>query len=431
MSDLFALLLIIVCLVLEGLFSGGEIALVSADIHRIRHRAERNSRSARAAVRLMEEPEWFIATTLTGTNLAVVTSSTIAAAVCIRYFGDTNGELVSALVMIPTLMIMIIFRSLFQQYAESTAIRLAPFIRAASWVLYPVVFLLARLSKVAVHLSLNEKGQPSSSAYITKDGLKRLLDDGEGEDILAAEREMVRHVIDFSELTAEKIMVPLSAVSALPVNAANETAAAMFAERKYLRLPVYRDQVLNIVGILQYFDLLSCRLETGATTKTAFEEGSIQGCINPSVFYVPETKRAFELLVEMRGRGERMAIVVDEYGGAVGIVTIEDIIEEIIGEIHDEHEARERLFQKLGPGRTLFQARIKMDRFRQIIPLDIPEGNYETLGGFLLNRMGHIPFRREIFRLRDYVFIIEDADARSIREVVVVGPADLDKAGTA
>jgi CBS domain containing-hemolysin-like protein len=423
MGEWLALLLIAVCLVLEGIFSGGEIALVSADIHRVQHQANRGSQRARTAVRLMQRPEWFIATTLTGTNLTIVASSTMATAIFIRHFGTTSGELLSALVMIPIIVIMIIFRSLFQQYAERAAVCLAPFLRFCSWLFFPFVYLLAKLSRVAVSISAAEEGPSPGSSYVTKGGLKRLLDEGTGQDILDAERKMVRHVIDFSEVTVEKIMIPISAVSALSADASKEVAATMFRESKYLRLPVYREQAINIVGMLQFFDLLSYRLEK----KAAAGDGGVRDCVNPSVYYVPETKRAFELLVEMRGRGERMAVVVDEYGGAVGIVTLEDIIEEIVGEIPGEHETGKRHFRKLGPGRFLFQARMKLETFREIIPAQIPDGDYETLGGFLLQRIGHIPTRNETLRVGDYLFVIEDADARSIREVVVIGPGDVDK----
>ena len=117
-----------------------------------------------------------------------------------------------------------------------------------------------------------------------------------------------------------------------------------------------------------------------------------------------------------------MAIVVDEYGGAVGIVTIEDILEEIVGEIEDEYDKEEKLYKKVGPGRYLFDARIKIERLSEIILLEIPAGDYETLGGFLLNRMGKIPKRSETLRFNNVLFVIEDTDMKSIKEVLVILP---------
>ena len=148
--------------------------------------------------------------------------------------------------------------------------------------------------------------------------------------------------------------------------------------------------------------------------------------MKPAVYYVPENKLAKELLVELLTRGERMAAVVDEYGGALGIVTIEDILEEVVGEIDDEYGSGEKLYKKIGAGRYLVNARISIERINQLLPLDIPEGDYETLGGFLLYRMGRIPKRRDALRLGESLLIVEDADTRSIKEVLVETPTDVD-----
>jgi len=230
---------------------------------------------------------------------------------------------------------------------------------------------------------------------------------------------MVRNIIDFSEVTVGNIMVPLSTMAVLPVTATLREAAQLTAEKKYLRIPVYRDQVFNIVGILHYFDLLDVMQGSPSDSRSIAEDRTVESCLRPVGFYVPETKLAKELLIELQIRGERMAVVVDEYGGAVGIVTIEDILEEIVGEIDDEYDSGEKLYKKIGPGKYLFNARISIERVKQTIPVEIPEGDYETLGGFLLYTMGKIPKRKEAVRYENVLFVIEDADMKSIREVLV------------
>ena len=132
------------------------------------------------------------------------------------------------------------------------------------------------------------------------------------------------------------------------------------------------------------------------------------------------TKAAKELLIELQAKREHMAFVVDEYGGGIGIVTVEDILETIVGEIDDEYDNREPQFKKMGQDRYLFDARIRLDKVRQIVPLSLPEGEYETLGGFLLSKMGRIPRRKETVRLGNALFVIEDADVKRIREVLLI-----------
>lgn len=417
MDNLLPVIIIVLCMCLEGLFSGGEIAYVSADINRIRQKAKRGSSSARLALKLLERPEWFLSTTLTGTNLCIVTSTVLATAILISTFGTVQGERISALIMIPTLLIMIVTRSLFQQHADLLAPRISRFLWISSWVMFPIVYLISRISRGIVLLSTGREDL-TYSPYITRGGLRSILKTDAGEtDIQRKEKDMVKRIFDFSDVTADEIMVPLSAISALPVTASLQDAARLASEKKHLRIPVYENQMFNIIGILHYFDLLQAlKLEE---EKLAGDR-SIAALMKPVVFFVPETKPAKELLIEMEARDEQMAVIVDEYGGVTGIVTIEDILEEIVGEIDDEYESRQKLYRKIGEDRYLFDAHISLEKLRQVIGIDIPEGDYETLAGFLLNRFRKVPRRKESLKAGSFLFIIEDVDVKSIREVLVV-----------
>jgi CBS domain containing-hemolysin-like protein len=422
MDDFSSLLMILSCICFEGLFSGGELAFVASDVNKLRQKANMGSRSAKLALRLLEKPDWFLSTTLSGTGLCVVTSTSIATALFISVFGLAQGPMLAVAVMIPTLLIMgeIIPKSIFQQHAEFVAMRLSWFIWVSSWLLFPVVFVISKISRGAIRISTGEKDIVSSS-YITKDGLKYILRHrSEESDILGTERDMIRNIIDFFEVTADKIMVPLSAMTSLPVTATLREAVQLASEKKYLRIPVYRDQIFNIIGIFHYFDLLEA-LHGQASNRPSLLGGdeTIESHLKPVVYYIPETKLAKELLVELLIRGERMAVVVDEYGGALGIVTIEDILEEVVGEIDDEYGSGEKMYKKIGAGKYLVNAKISVDRINQLLPLDIPHGDYETLGGFLLCKMEKIPKRRDTLRHGNNLFVIEDADARSIKEVLI------------
>jgi putative hemolysin len=409
-------LLILVFLLLEGLFSGGEIALIASDIHKIRQKALAGSRSASIALKLLDRPEWFLATTLTGTDLCIIVNTSIATSVFISLFGAGAGGFYAIAVMIPLVIVAaeIIPKSLFQQRPEAVALRLAGFIRAASWILYPLVFVVAWIARGSVYL-LTGGAAGSHSPYITKQGLKFLIREKTGKgDLLRVEKEMIRRVFDFSEARVEQIMVPLSHVAVLEESATLGEAVALIREKGFSRVPVFRESVFQITGILHSFDLLRAQSEGHQET--------IKPYVRSDVYYVPDTKSASELLLELQRRGDLMAVVVDEYGGAVGIVTMEDLLEEVVGEIEDEYDRGEKPYLKMGPGRYLFNARTNLERIRELIHLEIPEGDYETVGGFILNRLGRIPKRRESIRDGDVLFIIEDADPRSIKEVLIVMP---------
>ncbi len=424
MSLYLIMAVIVLCLILEALYSGGEVALFSSDINKIKYYARRGSSAARQAVKLKEHPEWFISTALIGTNLAIIVASTLATGLLIQYFGAKQGEQIAFLIMLPTLFIIIIIRSIFQHYAEFMAIRVAHFIRLSSYVFYPLAYFVAAISRGAVNLSSDPKIRQHS--YITKEGLKYILGEKtEGGDILTTEKEMVSRVFDFSELTAEKIMVPVSALTALPQQMKLDEAARVVAAKKYMRIPVYSDTAYNIVGILHYFDLLDALLKQQQTPEPK-NEATVAGCMRKDVFYVPETKKAGPLLMDMQRRREQMAVVVDEYGGAVGIVTMEDIGEEIVGSVDEDYNKGEKLYKKGAPGRYLVNGRMKIEDLNQILLTKLPEGNYETLGGFLIAQAGRIPLRRERLEFGGMIFVVEDSDQRSVREVLVIAPQPLE-----
>jgi CBS domain containing-hemolysin-like protein len=420
MSTYLIIAAILFCLVLEMLYSGGEVALFASDINKLRNRAHQGSKASIRAFKLKARPEWYISTALIGSNLAIIVASTMSTGLLISLYGPAQGEHFAFMIMIPILFLMIIVRSVFLNYAEAMAVRVAWFIRFSSILFYPVAFVIAAVSRGMVHLSLDDK--TSETSHITKEGLKYILGEKtKGGDILAREKEMVSRVFDFSELTAVKIMVPISALTSLPASMKISEAVNVVADKKYMRIPVYEDTVYNIVGILNYFDLFGMLLKDRQVAN-GVGEATVASCMRTDVFYVPETKKVSELLSAMQKKDEQMAVVVDEYGGATGVVTIEDIGEEIVGTI-DEYVAGEKLYRTVATGRYLVSGRMEMGTLGQLIKTKLPEGNYETVGGFLMHQMGRIPKVKERYQYGGITFIVENADQKSIKEVMVIAPA--------
>ena len=413
MSDLFLLLTILICIALEGLFSGGEMALIAADVHRIRQKSEAGSKRAAIALRLIDNPEWFLATCLTGTDLCVITSTALATSLSIAWLGPVRGEWVSVAVMIPVILIFgeIVPKSYFRRSAERKAVIIAPFIWVSSRVLYPFVYVVSKIARGTIYVLAGERGK-TAVHYITKDGLKHLLhEEARQSDVRRSEKEMVDRIFDFSETRVGRVMVPVSNVAALEEEDTFGDALQLINETGFSRFPVFQEDRINVVGLVNAFDILKAMPDSASRP--------VREVLRQALF-VPISKPAGALLIEMQKLGEPMAVAVDEYGGAVGIVTIEDILEEIVGDIRDEYDKRERACRRLGADQYLVNAHIGIERLQEIVPLRIPEGPYETLAGYLLHQMGRIPRRMEQFRAGNVQFVIEDADMKSIKQVQIV-----------
>jgi CBS domain containing-hemolysin-like protein len=242
--------------------------------------------------------------------------------------------------------------------------------------------------------------------YITREELKFLVQEGNHQtDLETEERRMIHKIINFGETTVHEAMIPLIEVVALPSGATVAVAVAVVSEDHFARIPVYEERIDQIVGIVHAFDLLSEDPDT-----------PIGPLIRPA-YYVPESKLVDDLLEEMQRRRVQMAIVVDEYGGVVGIATVEDLLEEIVGEIEDEYDEEPPAFRRLADGSYIVDARMEVDRLNEELGTQLPEGEYETLGGFLIHLLQKIPETGEEAQFQGMRFLITESDERSILKV--------------
>jgi putative hemolysin len=394
-----------VCLIIEGFFSGTEIAVASADRARLVRLAEAGSQAAKLALSFRDNPQRLLATTLVGTNVALVTSTTVVAlAVSERGF----AEALAVACMVPALLVLgeIVPRTLCQQHADRWVTRLVYPLRLASILFSPAVLFLGGFAAFAARLLKVEERE----ALVTRDELRILLESqADSTAIPEVERTMLSKVLDFGDRTVYDVMVPLSEVTALPEDATLEEAAGEAADKQHTRLPIYRERIDQIVGVVHAFDLL--------TAETAGRKGTAADVARPPI-YVPESKSTVDLLLELQGAGQQLAIVVDEYGGAVGICTIEDILEEIVGEIEDEYDRGPSPIRPEGPGLWRILARTRVAQVNQALGLELPEGeDYETLGGLILDRLKRIPKEGDSLRLGPATITIVGVSERAIEEV--------------
>jgi len=403
---LAVLLIFLPLLVLEGFFAASEISLISANYRRLRHRAEEGHRGARLALWLLERPERMVATCLVGSNLAEISNTILVSALLIQWLGAW-GEVGAMLLMPPLILLFaeITPKSIGRQYPTRLAQGLAPILWLINWLIYPVTLIFATLSRAVLWMTGARK--TSELPFITREDLSLVVKkSGPEVDLESTERQIINRILYFSLRTVKEVMVPLVRVAAIPDTATVAQALEEFQATRFSRLPIYHRRIDNLVGVLHDFDLL------GEETSGR----SIKPYVR-SVYYVPDIKKIDQLLPEMQRQGIHLAVVVDEYGGTVGIVTIEDLLEEIVGEIDDEFDQAVSPYKKLGENHFLINARMEVETLNEALHLDLPLGDYETLAGFIISQMGDLPRPGEQLQWRNLRFVVRGADVRALKEV--------------
>ena len=409
-STLFTVVPIL--LAIEGVFSGSEIALLSADRVRLRALAEKGSRRDRAVLKLVEHPERVLSATLLMTSLCVIASSSLIA-LYVFSNGYRHAELVSILLTSPLIVLFgeLLPKTFFQRRAEIFSRWFAPLITGVYWTFLPITWVMAGYTRRLTRL-LNPIEEVISGPKVGKrEELRSLLSSGRKESSLkATEKSLIKRIFEFKDSEAQHCLIPLVKVEAIEVTAVASEALERFKRHRHSRMPVFEGRIDNIIGLLELTDF----------TTLLDPSVPIRNLVSPAR-YVAETQALEDLIREMRNDDEEMVIVVDEYGGAVGILTFEDIVEEIVGEIRDEYETSSAPYREHGPDRWLIQARMLITEINEQLRLEVPEGDYETLGGFLLQQFGKIPESGDelIFDATDHLlkFTIRKANQRVIETV--------------
>ena len=406
-----AMLVGVICVCVEAFFSGSEIALISADRANLRRRASQGEARAALAERLLAKPQVLLATTLMGTNLATITFS-VTVALALLSGAAESSTLLAVLLVTPMTLIFgeVIPKSLFQQHADRIVTKIVIPLRLASVVLRPGIWIMSGFAGAMTRLLRTDRER----AFITRDELAMLIESepiGPSE-ITEEEREMIANVFELSEAEVHAVMVPLSEVTALPEDTTLAEAALEIVDKQHSRMPVFRSRVDDVVGVVHVFDLL----QAGAGS----QERTVGAVARPATF-VPESMRAVDLLVELQGTGSHMAIVVDEYGGAVGIVTVEDLLEEIVGEIHDEHDPAPLPIRAERPGVWRVEAKTPVARLNEELDLELPESEeYETVAGLLLEHFRRIPDPGESMVTEAATIRVVEASERAIEVVQIL-----------
>jgi CBS domain containing-hemolysin-like protein len=401
------LIMLLICILGSGYGSGSETALVSASRTRLKKIASDGSRGAGLALKLLKRKETVLAVTLIVTNAFNIAGGAVATVTFQRWIGSM-GAMVAILVMTCVLLVLseIVPKAYFRHHPDAMLIKTAGSLKVLSWILAPVTFPI----QVVTGLIFQLLGRRPKSVYTTRDEIKLVLEESvENGGLEQHEHDMLESALDYATTIVREVMVPTSEVALLEDTVSTEDLIALARERGYTRIPVFRERVDQIVGLVNVFDVLYDKQR----------KSFVRSYVRPARL-VPDTKGIDQLFLEMQRGRESLAVAVNEFGACIGIVTLEDIIEEIFGEISDEHEDARPEIEKKGPGHFYVSARTDVDDLNDETGLLIPKRGFETIGGFVLHRFGRIPKKGETLTEGNLTIRILGADRYGVKVVELV-----------
>jgi len=409
---IYVWIIVLASLLLTALFSAAEMSFIAANRLRLRHLAEAGNRNAARYLESFKQPERLLSTAMMGVTIAHITASAVATWWLVEEVGEA-AALVATLVLTPLMLVFgeVIPKAVAREWATSLILRLFPLIELASKILAPLSGSANAL--VGGVLALFAYRRTTTRAFVSREELKLLLQMEPAEaDVTSSEAEMIDKIFELGETAVREVMVPMVDVAALPETATPDECVRLIAERGFSRIPIYADQIFNVVGVVTAMDLL----RHGATAPDA------RALMRPAT-YVPETKRIDDLLRELQKARVQLAVVVDEYGAAVGIVTVEDIVEQIVGEIRDEHDRTPDTVERLPDGSYRVAGRANLDELNEALDWDLPKGDFETVAGLVLATVHRLPLVGEVLHVGRYTITVLEADERRVLTVRITPPA--------
>jgi len=400
--DAGLILIFLVSVALNAFFAGYETGFIASNPIRVRHMAETGAHPrARRLLDYLEAPERMITLVLAGTSLALV-AGTLALTV-------EMGALWAALIATPVFLVFgeVVPKSLFRAHPTRLALFFLPVIRFFGMALAPVTLPISWLGRTFLAI-VNAKQHELRTMLNTSDDVRVLVDESAHHgNIDADEKEMIHSVMDLHSRHAYEVMVPRTRIKALPATATRRQLTELLRETGFTRIPIYDETIDRIIGVVSAFAVLTDTDKTNPDIRRFMVD----------VIHVPDTMRLDDLLEELRRARTRIAIVTDEYGGTDGLVTVEDILEEIFGEFHDEHDQAEEGVRKIGPNKWLLDARTALSDANELMPAAIHDNEVDTIGGWVMHLAGRIPEAGELVESGPYKIEIIEATPQSVGKI--------------
>ena len=393
-----------VALSFSAFFSGSETALISANRFRLEVWVRRGVKRARQAFEFLEEPEHFLTTTLVGNNIAVVAASSLMAVFLDPYL---NGFII-ILVSSAFLLIFgeIVPKSIARERATGFTLHASYYLRIFYVIFFPLIWSVMKLSQFLLKLLGFEN--ESVKSFFTRKDLAMLVREGEQAGLVdQEERGLISRFVLRGNQKVREVMIPRTEMVVVKKNEPISDVSLIFQKTGYSRLPVIGKTIDEILGMITVKDIL---LEKPESIKQIMRDA----------LFIPESASIASLLREMQEKSKGLSVVVDEYGGTAGLVTLEDIVEEFFGEIQDEYDDESSHYRKIGPGQIDVSARVQIEELNERFGLNLPEGEYQTLGGLLLDQLGHIPKRGERLEMAACTLVILSAFRKKVSWVRII-----------
>ena len=429
---------VLICLVLSAFYSGSETALVSVNKIRLNQLVESKDTKADIIHRLVESPQRMLALTLVGTNLANVLIAQLGEGLVARGLPNLTVTLQGLIATAGITALLLIFgeilpKSIFRVKADSLAIRYAYLLRASEVILAPLIYLVQNVTQFLIKLIDRNARTQSPDAQREELRLLALIGERSG-NLLTDQRRMIHSLLNLQDRTVGQVMIPLVDIVAIEKNTKCEDFLQIAADSGFSRIPVYEEQIYNIIGIVNLLDVIYDGVASETSNDPSFPEKdsrlshsnqsqkahsqpeTVEPFIRTALHFVPESKNINALLKEIQDTRHTMVFAVDEYGGTVGLATVEDLVEEIVGEFADERDEPD-FIRLITPKILECDGRTEVSLLKEHYGLVIPEGDYETVAGYILERTGTIPKVGTKLTLRDLVITVIDADVRAIRKI--------------
>ena len=401
-------ILLAVLIGMSAFFSASETALMSLSKIRIRHLVDEKVKGAETVSKLVENPNKLLGSILVGNNIVNIGASALATSLAIQYLGSSGVAIATGVMTILVLIFgEITPKSLAAQHSEFISLKFAKVISLFIVIFNPLVSVFLFITNGLIKLLGGKPGR--TQPFITEDELKTMVNVSHEEGVLEGEeKQMIYNVFEFGDTQVRDIMTPRTDMASIEVGATYEKIIETFKTEHFSRLPIYQDTTDNIVGILYIKDLIF-----KASENTVFD---IQDYIREPYFTF-EYKKTTELFQELRAHRIPMAIVLDEYGGTAGIVTVEDLIEEIVGDIRDEYDDHENDIEVIKEDEYIVEGSTRIDELNEMIGVNIESEDFDTIGGFIVGEFGYIPEVNEIIEYDGIKFVIEEVDRNRIEKL--------------